>query len=59
MYNLYLYEKNKRITAKNINDKKQNLLDILKHNKSRDILYKRYQKRIKEFIIDVSNKIIY
>ena len=58
MYNLYLDEKNKRIEAKKISKELKELLDIQKHKKTRDFLYKKYQKRIKQFIIDVSNKII-
>ena len=54
MYNLYIDEKNKNNITKKLNEEKKNLIEIEKHKKSTDNLYIKYQKRIKQFIIDVS-----
>lgn len=54
MYNLYIEEKNQNNSSKKVNEEKKNILDIQKHKKSTDNLFLKYQKRIKQFIIDVS-----
>jgi hypothetical protein len=54
MYNLYIEEKNQNNLSKKVNEEKKNILDIQKHKKSTDNLFLKYQKRIKQFIIDVS-----
>lgn len=58
MYNLYIEEKNQKNLSKKLDEEKNNLKDIEKHKKSTDNLYLKYQKRLKKFIIDVSNDII-
>ena len=58
MYNLYIDEKNKNNLSKKLNEDKNNILEIQKHKKSTDNLFLKYQKRIKQFIIDVSDNII-
>ena len=58
MYNLYIDEKNKNNLSKKLNEDKNNILEIQKHKKSTDNLFLKYQKRIKQFIIDVSVNII-
>lgn len=55
MYNLYMEEKNQKNLSKKLNDEKNNLLEVEKHKKSTDNLYLKYQRRLKKFIIDVSN----
>lgn len=54
MYNLYIEEKNQNNLSKKVNEEKKIILDIQKHKKSTDNLFLKYQKRIKQFIIDVS-----
>lgn len=51
-------EKNQKNLSKKLDEEKNNLKDIEKHKKSTDNLYLKYQKRLKKFIIDVSNDII-
>lgn len=58
MYNLYIEEKNQKNLSKKLDEEKNNLKDIEKHKISTDNLYLKYQKRLKKFIIDVSNDII-
>lgn len=58
MYNLYIDEKNQNNLSKKLNEDKNNILEIQKHKKSTDNLFLKYQKRIKQFIIDVSDNII-
>jgi hypothetical protein len=58
MNNLYIEEKNQKNLSKKLDEEKNNLKDIEKHKISTDNLYLKYQKRLKKFIIDVSNDII-
>ena len=51
-------EKNQKNLSKKLDEEKNNLKDIEKHKISTDNLYLKYQKRLKKFIIDVSNDII-
>ena len=59
MFNLYIDEKNKIIITKKLNEEKNNLSEIQKHKKLIDNLCTKYQKRIKQFIIDVSFILVY
>ena len=57
MYNLYIEEKNQKNLSKKLNEEKNNLIENEKHKKFTDNLYLKYQRRLKKFIVDVSNKI--
>jgi hypothetical protein len=54
MFNLYIDEKKKINISKKLNEEKNNISEIQKHKKLLDNLCTNYQKRIKQFIIDVS-----
>lgn len=60
MFNLYTDEKNKINESKKLNEEKSNILENEKHKKLVDNLCTNYQKRIKQFIINVSfNKCLF
>lgn len=54
MYNLYQDEKNKENLEKTIKEEKNNLIIIKKYKTIQKNLVENYQKRIKQFIVDVS-----
>ena len=59
MFNLYIDEKNKIKITKKLNEEKNNISEIQKRKKLIDNLCTKYQKRIKQFIIDVSFILVY
>ena len=54
MFNLYIDEKKKINISKKLNEEKNNISEMQKRKKLVDNLCSKYQKRIKQFIIDVS-----
>jgi len=54
MFNLYIDAKKKMDLSKKLNKEKNNILEKQKHKQLLDNLCTNYQKRIKQFIIDVS-----
>jgi len=55
MYNIYTEEKKISETDRKLKQQKDLIIDLEKHKKKTDNLVHNYQKRIRKFIIDVSN----
>ena len=55
MYNIYREEKKIAETDRKLKQQKDLIIDIEKHKKKTDTLVHNYQKRVRKFIIDVSN----
>ena len=56
MYNLYSDEKKQSELEKRLKEQKDSIINFKKHKLKTKNLALNYQKRIKKFIIDVSNK---
>ena len=58
MYNIYSEEKKLFETDRKLKSQKDLLINTEKHKKKTDQLFNNYQKRVRKFIIDVSDIII-